>query len=322
MIRRVRLPGTGIEASCLGFGCASLGSRISARAGLEALARAHEAGVTWFDLAPAYGAGEAEGIFARFLMGRRERVSILTKVGLSPPRRSSLLRAAHAAARPLIGLAQGLRKGARRLGAIRNRALDLTPELIESSIARSLARLGTDRVEVLALHDPEASVVATDAVLRALERVLARGQARFLGIAGSIEACLAAAKPGLPYTVFQTAIRPGTHHPAEIRARAGREITIIGHSVFGVDGTRDKVVAQLRHDPCARSALAETGYDATDLEEGAGALLLDAALAGNEAGVTLVSMFRAAHLARNVDRASGPPRVAALPLLRKLIDGN
>src|SRR5580704_10332980 len=101
MIRRVRLPGTGIEASCLGFGCASLGSRISARAGLEALARAHEAGVTWFDLAPAYGAGEAEGILARFLAGRRERVSILTKVGLAPPRRSALLRGAYAAARPL-----------------------------------------------------------------------------------------------------------------------------------------------------------------------------------------------------------------------------
>src|SRR6516164_2614071 len=79
MIRRVLLPGTGIET-------ASLGSRISPKVGLDALARAHEAGVAWYDLAPAYGAGEAESIFSRFLAGRRERLSILTKVGLAPPR--------------------------------------------------------------------------------------------------------------------------------------------------------------------------------------------------------------------------------------------
>src|SRR5215472_15205928 len=110
MMRRVELPGTGIETSCLGFGCASLGSRVSARQGLFALARAHEAGVSWFDIAPAYGAGEAEAIFSRFLAGRRERLSILTKVGLAPPRRSALLRAAYAVGRPLLGVARDLRK--------------------------------------------------------------------------------------------------------------------------------------------------------------------------------------------------------------------
>jgi hypothetical protein len=316
MIRTVALPGTALESSCLGFGCASLGSRVSARAGLVALERAHEAGITWFDVAPAYGAGEAETILGRFLAGRRERVLVLTKVGLAPPRRSSLRRAAFMAARPLLGLAKGLRNRARRLG--RNRVLDITPELVERSLAQSLSRLGTDRVEVLALHDPDPRSVGDEAVLRALERSVERGQARYLGVAGSLEACLSAARPGLPYRVFQTAIRSGSGDFAKIRERAGREVSLIGHSVFGVGGAKDALLARLRGDGEARRLLAASGYDAEDLEAGLGALLLDAALAGNPAGVTLVSIFHASHLARNLSRADGPPREASIDILRQL----
>jgi diketogulonate reductase-like aldo/keto reductase len=321
MIRRVALPGTALETSCLGFGCASLGSRVSARAGLAALAHAHEAGVTWFDVAPPYGAGEAEGILGQFLGDRRERICVLTKVGLAPPNRSALLRAAYAAARPLVGLARGLRSRARRLQATRKRVLDITPALIEGSLAQSLARLKTDRVEVFALHDPDPRTVADDAVVRALERVLARGQARHVGVAGDLEACLAATGPGLPYAVFQTGLTPGSNVAAEIQASAGRPVTVIGHSVFGVDGTIDTVRARLRSDAGARELLRKAGYDADHLETGAGDLLLDAALAGNPAGVTLASMFKPSHLARNVARASAPPRATSIDLLRQLAGG-
>ena len=54
-MRRVTLGDTGIETSCLGFGCAALGSRIAPEAGARALAAAHAGGVTWFDLAPPKG---------------------------------------------------------------------------------------------------------------------------------------------------------------------------------------------------------------------------------------------------------------------------
>jgi aryl-alcohol dehydrogenase-like predicted oxidoreductase len=319
MIRRVLLPGVGIETSCLGFGCASLGSRVSARQGLAALAKAHEAGVSWFDIAPAYGAGEAESIFSRFLVGRRGRLSILTKVGLAPPRRSPLLRAAYAVGRPLLGVARHLRQRSRRIQATRNRALDITPELIETSLSDSLARLRTDHVEVLALHDPDPRTVQDDAVLRTLDRAVGRGAARFLGVAGSLEACLAAARSGLPYRVFQTAIRPGSKDFAEIKARADRDVTIIGHSVFGVDGTKDGLAARLRGDAAARAGLAAKGYGSDDLETAIGDLLLDAALAANPAGVTLVSMFDASHFDRNKRRASGPPRREATEILNDLM---
>ena len=73
-MRRVTLAGTGLESSCLGFGCASLGSRVAAAEGARALAAAFEQGVDWLDLAPAYGRGAAETIAADFIRGRRDRL--------------------------------------------------------------------------------------------------------------------------------------------------------------------------------------------------------------------------------------------------------
>ena len=94
-MRRVTLGQTGIETSCLGFGCASLGSRVGEEAGLRALAAAHDAGVAWFDLAPLYGAGRAEEMAGRFLKGRpRDSVQICSKVGLAPGVRPHGLKAA------------------------------------------------------------------------------------------------------------------------------------------------------------------------------------------------------------------------------------
>jgi aryl-alcohol dehydrogenase-like predicted oxidoreductase len=71
-MQRVVLGGTGIETSAIGFGCASLGSRADAREGARALAAAHEGGVAWFDLAPAYGGGRAKAIAAPFLQTIRD----------------------------------------------------------------------------------------------------------------------------------------------------------------------------------------------------------------------------------------------------------
>lgn len=263
-MRRILLPGLDLETSVLGFGCASLGSRVSARAGLAALSRAHEAGVTWFDLAPAYGAGEAETIFADFLARRRDHVQILTKVGLAPPARSGLLRAAYSLARPFAATLRRIKP----TGVTQNRALPITGALIEGSIATSLRRLCTDRIDVLALHDPDPDAVLRDDVLRALERVVARGQACAVGVAGSAQACLAGAAPGLPYRLFQTAVDDDGATFAAIHERAGKPVATIGHSVMRGPGD--------------------------------GAARLRAALAANMNGVTLLSMFDPAHLAANL----------------------
>ena len=81
-MRRVTLGATGIETSALGFGASSLGSRVDDAVGGRALATALDAGVTWIDLAPVYGAGKAEEIAGQVIRGRRDEVQICTKVGL------------------------------------------------------------------------------------------------------------------------------------------------------------------------------------------------------------------------------------------------
>ena len=83
---------TGVTVSRLGFGGAPagltnyLGEYTPANAAqrqqvIDALRRALELGVTYFDTAPGYGQGESESIFGEALEGAGERVFIATKVG-------------------------------------------------------------------------------------------------------------------------------------------------------------------------------------------------------------------------------------------------
>ena len=156
-MRRITLGQTGIEASCLGFGCASLGSRVPAAAGLRALSAAFEQGIDWFDLAPAYGRGAAETIAADFIKGRRDRVRLCTKVGLAPPTSGGGIASALVPlARRAVALVPGLRAALRRSGVQSNTRLPLTPELLRGSLEESLRRLGTDHVDLYALHNAEA----------------------------------------------------------------------------------------------------------------------------------------------------------------------
>jgi hypothetical protein len=114
--------------------------------------------------------------------------------------------------------------------------------------------------------------------------------------------------------VFQTAIRPGLDLGQTLAAKAQRPVTVIGHSVFGVAGTRDRLVEILRTDGAARGRVGAAGYDVTDVAATASTLLLDSALATHREGIVLASMFSARHLAQNVARASRPPdaRIPAL----------
>ena len=262
----------------IGMGCASLGSRIGAAASARALIAAHEAGVNWYDVAPAYGLGEAEILLGGFLDGRRETVRVTTKVGIGPPERLRLMKLIYALGRPALGLVSGLRGAFRSIKATRNGHLPLDPGLIEASLSRSLKRLRTDYVDVFALHDPLPEHVLREDILRVLERVVARGQARAIAVAGTAEACRAALDAPRIYDVLQMSVA----HFREDRARFGSSgKTIVLHSVFGVDGALDQVGKQ---EP--RAVAAER--------------LLSEALTENPHGIVLASMASAAHLEANL----------------------
>jgi aryl-alcohol dehydrogenase-like predicted oxidoreductase len=155
------LGSTGITVSELGFGCGSVGglmTRGDAAEQREVVARALEAGVTYFDTAASYGDGRSEENLGRTLthLAAWGRVAVGTKVNLA-------------------------------------RAALRDPEAaVRESIQQSLKRLGRDHVDMLQLHSriggsndrslPPAEVAG--AVASAMRTVIGEGLVRHAGITG------------------------------------------------------------------------------------------------------------------------------------------
>ena len=318
-LRSVNLPGTDLHASVLGFGCASLGSRIGRRAGLRALHDAFVNGVTWYDVAPPYGAGEAETILGEFLRSRRERVFVCTKAGLTGPAHGKLVKLVYALARPVVGQAKKLRRGFRSVAATRYRKDPLDRATIVASVERSLRRLGTCHVDVFALHDPLPEDVVNDDVLRGLEDIVTSGKARYLSVAGTLAPCLAGFEAGRPYSIAQIADDPLTGALAELRVCAIRPPASITHSVFGVDGMHERLVRMIDQEAGIRRDLESAGYGGAPSRMAAD-LLLDRAFASNPDGVVLTSMFGAQHRQANIARAALPVNPSAVGILTAVLE--
>ncbi len=305
-MRRVTLGGTGTETSALGFGASSLGSRAGAEAGAGALAAALDAGVTWIDLAPVYGAGRAEEIAGGVIRGRRDEVQICTKVGLrlAGGVGGGLRAAVMPLARRIMGRLGPLQGAVRRVAPKANAKLPLTGALVRSSLDDSLRRLGTDRVEVYALHGPSPDELRDEGVRRALEDVTAAGKARAVAVAGDAAAAADALALGAPFGVVQLPTpAPGAPSAVLEEARA-RGFGAITHSVMGETlaalTRRAAADSELRARVCAAAQL-------DDPEAALARLLMGRAFALNPEGVVLVSMLSARSLARNLDAAAAPP---------------
>lgn len=111
---------TGLEVSHVGFGGAGVGhawGRTSDAECVRAVRRAVELGINFFDTSPMYGAGRSEENIGAGLAGQRDRVMIATKVRLNDESE-------------LKDIARSVRR----------------------SVAQSLARLRTDRIDVLQIH--------------------------------------------------------------------------------------------------------------------------------------------------------------------------
>lgn len=143
-IERVRLGSTDVEVTRLGLGTAPLGGMFAAVSGEEAertVRRAHELGWRFVDTAPLYGYGLAEQRVGRVLRTLpRGEMSVSTKVG-------RLLRPVTETDRP----GERIFKDAPALMP----HFDFSADGVVRSLRSSLERLGTDRVDVLHVHDPD-----------------------------------------------------------------------------------------------------------------------------------------------------------------------
>lgn len=160
----MRLAGTDLDVSRIGFGTAALGRSVPRRERVRLVETAHACGITHFDTAPLYGAGAAEDALAALTQHHRDGVTIATKVGIEPPSTRRLV-AARIARRP--SPARGNR---------------FAPAEIRASLQGSLRRLRTSYVDLLLLHEVEAEAVGEE-LLAALDDLVRRGDARYVGVA-------------------------------------------------------------------------------------------------------------------------------------------
>jgi aryl-alcohol dehydrogenase-like predicted oxidoreductase len=139
---------SGLQVSELGLGCNNFGGRVDEKGTRAVVAAALDAGVNFFDTADSYGnKGGSETLLGKVLGERRKDVILATKFG-SP-----------------------MREGARR---------DASRRYIMQAVEASLARLGTDWIDVYYLHWPD-PLTPMEETLRALDDLVRSGKVRYIG---------------------------------------------------------------------------------------------------------------------------------------------
>jgi D-threo-aldose 1-dehydrogenase len=170
-----------VRVTCLGFGGAPLGNLfipIPEPHAIDTVRRAWAAGVRYFDTAPLYGSGLSEHRIGAALAGEpRDAFVLSTKVGrrLAPrPAHAPPPPSAYVDIPPLVPV------------------FDYTAEATRATLAGSLERLGTDRVDVALIHDigPVAHgaddarryAEAMDGAYRVLHDLRSQGVIRAIGV--------------------------------------------------------------------------------------------------------------------------------------------
>jgi aryl-alcohol dehydrogenase-like predicted oxidoreductase len=135
-----------LQVSVVGLGCNNFGARLDREGARAVVDAALDAGVDFFDTADMYGETRSEELLGQALAGRRERAVIATKFGWR---------------------IDDQRHGAR-------------PAYVRRAAEDSLRRLGTDRIDLYQLHqpDPETPIEQT---LAALDELVRAGKVREIG---------------------------------------------------------------------------------------------------------------------------------------------
>jgi D-threo-aldose 1-dehydrogenase len=300
-MRQIELPGSELRLSRLGFGTAGLMARLGRRESVRLLEIAHDSGITHFDTARAYGYGEAEAALGDFLGRRRDAVTVTTKLGMLPPRRSRALQGAKAlgrvGARVLPALRPLLRRGAQSMAS----SGAFEPVAARASLETSLRELRVETVDLLLLHECRPDDLETEGLLDFLGQVVAEGKARAFGI-GTDRASTAAIVASRPEFARIVQVRQTVADPAlELPPGVG----LITHSA--VVPLVDAVSERARAEGWSRETV--------------GRLLLAGALRANPAGAVLFSSTDEARIRANAALADEPgPSAADLERLARLAE--
>jgi aryl-alcohol dehydrogenase-like predicted oxidoreductase len=139
---------SGLKVSLAGLGCNNFGMTIDYEASEKVVRAALDSGITFFDTADCYGNGGSEKFLGKAHGADRQNAVIATKFGVPMGRG------------PLMG------------GASRRYVLQ--------AAEASLARLGTDYIDVLILHTPDEDTPISE-TLDALNILIDQGKVRYAG---------------------------------------------------------------------------------------------------------------------------------------------
>jgi aryl-alcohol dehydrogenase-like predicted oxidoreductase len=141
-----------LTGSKLGYGTSALLGPNSREYALSLLETAFDNGITHFDTARAYGSGDAEGVVGEFLAGKRDQVTVTTKLGTAPPAGLARQKLLRSAVRRVMRLSPRLREALGRQGARMVQRHNFSPEEARTSLETSLRELRVDHIDVLLLH--------------------------------------------------------------------------------------------------------------------------------------------------------------------------
>lgn len=166
----------GLTVSALGLGCMCMSWAYGTADEAEAIATIHEAidrGITFLDTAEVYGPFENENLVGRAVRDRRERVVLATKFGFN------------------IG-PDGKIAGA-----------NSKPEYVKKTADASLARLGTDHIDLLYQHRVDPAVPIEETV-GAMAELVRAGKVRYLGLSEASPRTLRRAQAVHPISALQS----------------------------------------------------------------------------------------------------------------------
>jgi len=175
-MKRINLGSQGLQVPAIGLGCMGMsdfyGSSSEAQ-NLHVLDRAVEIGCTFWDTSDMYGPFTNELLLAKALKGRREKVTLATKFGVS---------------RGADGSWQGIKGNA---------------EYVKACCEASLKRLGTDTIDLYYQHrvDPKTPIEET---IGAMAELVKAGKVRYIGLSEADPETIIRAHAVHPVTALQT----------------------------------------------------------------------------------------------------------------------
>lgn len=175
-MKQIDLGTQGLRVPAIGLGCMGMSDFYGASSeeqNLSVLARAADLGCTFWDTSDMYGPFTNEQLLAKALAGRRDKITLATKFGVS---------------RGADGSWQGIKGNA---------------EYVKACCDASLQRLGIDTIDLYYQHrvDPKTPIEET---VGAMAELVKAGKVRYLGLSEADPETLARAHAVHPISALQT----------------------------------------------------------------------------------------------------------------------